>query len=303
MTGHDNVFWFVLAWGAAAAWRPPSDRCRRGSSPGRRGAGIGCRSTVTSACATSRRAPPTAARASCATTASASSLGLAAVGYVQAAGTLMGPFLVIFFGISLVTVAGGQPGSCGARHGTCGCTACWWRGARRMGLAWGVALLVALPRGLGHLLLGRSVAAGLPAGAAVTISVMGACVIAGATAGLHALGAARRSLRAMVLASVVFLVCGLSGAYFGGAAGTVRGAALATWIGASLWWWQLRCGDARLRPDPAAHLAVAVRRRRPAGRASRPGPVARRGEPSAMTDILDDLFSIYPGWPDKNYAI
>ena len=30
--------------------------------------------------------------------------GLAAVGYVQAAGLLMGPFLVVFLGISLVTV-------------------------------------------------------------------------------------------------------------------------------------------------------------------------------------------------------
>ena len=31
-------------------------------------------------------------------------LGLAAVGYVQAASTLMGPFMVIFFGMGLVTL-------------------------------------------------------------------------------------------------------------------------------------------------------------------------------------------------------
>ena len=109
-----------------------------------------------------------------------------------------------------------------------------------LALAWGGALLIALPRGLGELLLGKQL--WRPASRLVvpfTISVMGACVIAGATAGLHALGAARRSLRAMVLSSAVFLGCGLVGAYLGGATGTVRGAALATWVGALLWWWQL----------------------------------------------------------------
>ncbi len=44
----------------------------------------------------------------------------------------------------------------------------------------------------------------------------------------------------MVLASLIFLSCGLVGAVQGGALGTVRGVALATWIGALFWWWQLR---------------------------------------------------------------
>jgi hypothetical protein len=46
----------------------------------------------------------------------------------------------------------------------------------------------------------------------------------------------------MLLSSAVFLGCGLAGAYLGGATGTVRGAALATWVGALLWWWQLDAG-------------------------------------------------------------
>lgn len=74
----------------------------------------------------------------------------------------------------------------------------------------------------------------------LTISVIGACICSGATAGLHALGAARRSLRAELVGSTIFLVSGLVGAIAGGVAGTVWGAAVATWIGSLVWWWQLR---------------------------------------------------------------
>jgi O-antigen/teichoic acid export membrane protein len=167
--------------------------------------------------------------------------GLTAVGYVQAAGLLMGPFLVIFLGISLVTVPEAtrilrrSP-----RHLRLYCVLVG-AGLAILALAWGGALLVALPRGLGQFLLGRQL--WRPASRIVlpyTFSTIGACFIAGAAAGLHALGAAKRSLRAMMIASVIYLSCNLVGAYFGGAIGTVRGAALATWLGSVVWWWQLR---------------------------------------------------------------
>jgi hypothetical protein len=57
---------------------------------------------------------------------------------------------------------------------------------------------------------------------------------------LHALGAAKSSLRAMIISSVMYLTFTLTGAYLGGAVGTVRGAALATCSGAVVWWWHLR---------------------------------------------------------------
>jgi peptidoglycan biosynthesis protein MviN/MurJ (putative lipid II flippase) len=69
---------------------------------------------------------------------------------------------------------------------------------------------------------------------------MGGCVQAGAGVGLHALGSARRSLRAMAIASALFVICGLIGAAFGGAVGTMYGAAVASWAGALLFWIQLR---------------------------------------------------------------
>ena len=178
------------------------------------------------------------------------------------------------------------PEFCVARPGTYGCSACCLAADSLLaGLAWGVVLLVALPRGLGDWLLGPIWRPTYPLVLPLTISVLGACVSAGASGGLHALGASRRSMRAMVLASAVFLVCGLVGAVAGGAVGTMRGAAVATWIGALLWWWQLRAalqefqvsaGDTAIeRQEPSVVAATAtevtatvsspIRSRRPRG--------------------------------------
>lgn len=167
--------------------------------------------------------------------------GLAAVGYVAAAGLLMGPFLVVFFGISLVTVPeAARILRHSPRHLRLYCVLVGV-GLAALGLAWSGLLLIALPKGLGNLLLGKEL--WRPAAQLVvpwTLTIVGYCLIAGASAGLHALGAAKRSLRAMIITSVMFLTCSLTGAYLSGATGTVRGAALATWLGAVVWWWQLR---------------------------------------------------------------
>ena len=115
-----------------------------------------------------------------------------------------------------------------------------------LALAWGGLLLIALPRGLGNILLGQLWRPADQLVVPVHALARGRRFIAGATAGLHALGAARRSLRAMVLASLTFLACGLVGAVLDDAVGAVRGAAVATWVGALIWWWHLRRGPARI---------------------------------------------------------
>jgi O-antigen/teichoic acid export membrane protein len=167
--------------------------------------------------------------------------GLAAVGYVQAAGLLMGPFQVIFLGISLVTVPeAARILRHSPRHLRLYCVLVGV-GLATLGVAWGSLMLVLLPKGLGNVLLGahlwrEAYRLVLPS----TVSIVGYCLIAGATAGLHALGAAKASLRAMIISSVMYLSFTLTGAYLGGAVGTVRGAALATCSGAVVWWWHLR---------------------------------------------------------------
>ncbi len=241
-THHTNVFTFVLAWGASA---------NVAAAIGPLQARVLPRVTSAWSWVTGHRDLGFRYLAENSSNAGASQLrlyavgwlvGLAAAGYVQAAGTLMGPFLVIFMGISLVTIPEASrvlrrwPDLLNAFCALVGF--CLAAGA----MAWAGALWLALPHGLGHALLPALWKHAYTLIPALTVSVMGACMIAGATAGLHALGAAKRSLRAMVLSSGTYLVLGLAGAYWNGAQGTVDGAAVATWVGAAVWWWQLQAG-------------------------------------------------------------
>jgi O-antigen/teichoic acid export membrane protein len=259
-TGHENVFWFVLAWGSAAAIAaivgllqtrvlPRLSAAKRWLSDHR---DLGFRylaEGTASSAATQLR-----------TYGVGLILGLAAVGYVQAAYTLMGPLMIVMFGTGAVIVPvvarayrrspRQLPIVCLAYGGSLAAAA----------LTWGAVLLVALPKGLGNLLLGEVWGPTYPLVPLITLAFMGGSIQAAAGVGLHALGAARRSLRAMLLSSVLVLVCGLGGAFWAGTVGTALGAAAAAWIGALLWWWQLRSAMQEsahvpaLDPNPS-HLA------------------------------------------------
>jgi O-antigen/teichoic acid export membrane protein len=242
MTGHETVFWFVLVWGAAAAVGaavgplqarvlPQISEARRWVSHHR---DLGLRylgENAANSSASQLRIYSVGLI-----------LGLAAVGYVQASLMLMGPFLVVFMGISLVTVPeAARVLQNSPRHLRLFCLGVGFALALAA-VGWGAALLILLPKGLGNWLLG---AMWRPTYGLIlwsTLAVVGPCFTAGATAGLHALGMARRSLRAMVIASAAFVIGSVVGAEFGGAVGTLRGTAVATAIGACLWWWQLRVG-------------------------------------------------------------
>ena len=166
VTGHANVFWFVFAWGAAAAVAAAVGplqarvipRLSRHEEWVSRHRDLGPRYLAENTANSGSNQLRTYGVGLI--------LGLAAVGYVQAAITLMGPFMVIFFGMSLVTVPEaarilrGSP-----RHLPLFCLLVSG-GLALLGLAWGVALLVALPQGLGALAAGPDMAASLPAGAA-----------------------------------------------------------------------------------------------------------------------------------------
>jgi O-antigen/teichoic acid export membrane protein len=239
-TGHKDVFWFIFAWGLASA---------AGAIVGPFQARVMPRvSHVRSWVSQHRDLGPrylaeggfNSAQTQVRVYAIGLVLGLASLGYVQAASTLMGPFMVIFFGMGLVTlpeavrVLRRSP-----RHMPIFCMFVS-AGLALGGLLWGVALLVALPRGLGHFALGNLWRPTYPLILPLTISVVGGCVAAGAGTGLHALGASRRSLRAMIITSVAYVVCSLVGAMVGGADGTMWGAAGATWLSAFVFWWELR---------------------------------------------------------------
>jgi peptidoglycan biosynthesis protein MviN/MurJ (putative lipid II flippase) len=72
------------------------------------------------------------------------------------------------------------------------------------------------------------------------LSIIGSCVSTGAGTGLHALGAAKRSVSAMIYGYALSVVLSLAGALTYGAEGTMIGTAVAAWIMALLFWFQFR---------------------------------------------------------------
>ena len=240
MSGHANVFWFVLAWGMAAAVGAAVAPLQARIVPNLTGAtewlwrhrDLGPRYLAEN---TGGNAADTLRSYGVSYI-----LGLAAVGYIQAAGVLMGPFKIIFFGISLITLPeAARLLRRSPRHLPLFCAAVS-TGLTLLALAWGVVLLVALPRGLGHLMLGSIWRPAYPLVLPTTLAIMSGCATTGALLGLHALGAARRSLRATILTFMLVAACALVGAVTGGTLGTLRFAAAASWLGTLLSWWQLR---------------------------------------------------------------
>jgi hypothetical protein len=76
--------------------------------------------------------------------------------------------------------------------------------------------------------------------------------ITGASIGLRALVAARRSLRARLLVSLLQLVGATGGAAAGGARGAAWGLAIAGFLGAAVFWRQFnKAFDERLRSELA----------------------------------------------------
>jgi O-antigen/teichoic acid export membrane protein len=254
-TGTENVFWFVFTWGAAAAPAAAFGLLQARVVPKLHGSwgwlsahhDLGFRylaENTSNSLAAQLRTYGLGVIA-----------GLTAVGYVQAASTLLGPVMVVFMGMGMV----GIPEAArilrrSPQHLLVFCISVSG-GLAAIAVAWGAVLLVALPRGLGTLLLGPIWRPAYPLVLPYTLGTVGVCAWCGATAGLHALGAARRSLRAMVLASVATLAGGMLGALHGGALGSVRGLAVAVWVGTVLWWWQLHAAmrEAGIAPFGHAH--------------------------------------------------
>jgi O-antigen/teichoic acid export membrane protein len=173
--------------------------------------------------------------------------GLAAVGTIRGAELLLGPFLAVLMGLSLVTVAEA------ARMLQRSLRRLWQfcmlvgGGQAAATLTWGLGLLFFLSDDVGERILGQVWAPASALILPVTLGVAGASLYTGASAGLRALGAARRSLRAQ-----------LAGAAMNGAVGSAWGVATATLSGSVVWWYQLHSGLRERRaslpagPDPDA---------------------------------------------------
>jgi O-antigen/teichoic acid export membrane protein len=239
-TGNKDIFWFVLAWGATAAIAAAVGPLQAGVLPRLPGVhewvwrhrDLGPRfaaENTSSGAASQLR-----------TYGIGLMLGLTAVGTVQAANTLMGPLTILFLAMSLVAIPEGARVLRRSPHRFPLFCVLMSAGEAAAALSWGVVLLIALPRGFGSWLLGPIWKPTYPLVLPQVLYIVGLGTAGGAGVALHTLGAARQSLRAMLLTASTFLVGSLVGAAVGGAAGTVWGAAGAGWIASVVIWWQLR---------------------------------------------------------------
>jgi O-antigen/teichoic acid export membrane protein len=166
-------------------------------------------------------------------------LGLSTLAYFQAANTLFGPVNIVYTALGLVTIP--EAARVLRRSPTKLPLFCITIGSgmAALGLAWGVVLLIALPKGLGGVMLGPIWRPTYPLVFPLVVSAVGSGLSCGTGAGLHALGAARKSLRSVALGTVIFVAFSLAGAALGGAVGTCWGTAAAMWTSSVMFWLQL----------------------------------------------------------------
>ncbi|MGW1764551.1 hypothetical protein ACWCQL_10805 [Streptomyces sp. NPDC002073] len=175
--------------------------------------------------------------------------GVGAVGAVRGAELLLGPFLALLMGLSLVTVAEAARVLRRAPHRLARFCLLLGGGQAAAALLWGAALLL-VPDRAGALVLGGVWHSASELIVPATLGVAGAGLGTGAAAGLRALGAARRSLRCQLFASACYVGGGLGGAALAGTVGSAWGVAAATVGSSAVWWLQLRSALRAHQPDP-----------------------------------------------------
>ncbi|MFM9607498.1 MATE family efflux transporter [Streptomyces niveiscabiei] len=175
--------------------------------------------------------------------------GVGAVGAVRGAELLMGPFLAVLMGLSLVTVPEAARVLRQSPHRLGPFCLLLGGGQAAGALVWGGALLL-VPGALGEAALGEVWHSASALIVPIALGVAGAGLGTGAAAGLRALGAARRSLRAQLFASACYVGGGLGGAALAGTAGSAWGVAAATVTSSAVWWLHLRTALRERRPEP-----------------------------------------------------
>ena len=186
--------------------------------------------------------------------------GLADVAALRGAQLLLGPLLTVLMGIGTVAVPEAVR---------------WLRRSRRhlvkfclvlgsvessAALLWGLGLVVLFPTGLGAVVLGKVWEPASVLVLPLCLSVIVGTFTTGATTGLRALGAARRSLRSQVLESTMFVLATVIGASVAGALGATWAGLVVAVLAGVFWWTQLRFAvrDAGTEPVPGVEGAGSV---------------------------------------------
>lgn len=161
---------------------------------------------------------------------------LAAVGAIRGAEMLIGPIVMLLMGVAQVAVPESTRALArGPRflHRLCLAVSV---GLSLIALCWGAMVLVALPLGLGDVLLGDVWRDAYPLVFGVVVSAAAGCLHVGPSAGLRSLGRADVTMRCQLIVSALFIVLAVVGAALDGAQGAVWGTAAGAMIGAAIWW-------------------------------------------------------------------
>jgi hypothetical protein len=165
--------------------------------------------------------------------------GLSAAGALRGAQILLGPLNILNMGLTAPAVTEAVRISRRSPRRMLKMVALLAAALAAISLAWG-SIMYLLPEHVGQALLKKSWSSAhaviLPYAAVMAASGS----LTGATVGLRALAAARRSLRARLITGVISVCSTGVGAYVGGAAGAASGLALGLWTGSVFWWTGLR---------------------------------------------------------------
>jgi O-antigen/teichoic acid export membrane protein len=169
--------------------------------------------------------------------------GVAAVGSIRAAQTLVGPVSLVFLGVSFgavpegVRIAARSPKRLPrfvSRLSLC---------LGGVSLIWG-ALLLAIPDGLGEAILGDSWRSARNLMVPIVVAIIAEGLNVGPWVGLRALAAAGRSLRGRTMIAAVTMVAGGVGSATMGAWGAAAGFAVGSVVATGVWTWQFLAANA-----------------------------------------------------------
>ena len=233
--GHKSAAAFLLAWGAAASVAAVAGTLQSGVAP---------RPFSTGRWFRRQRdiAPRYLIEFLARNAANAGSMyfaalfgGLSAAGALRGAQVLLGPLNILNMGLTAPSITEAVRVSRRSPRRMLKMVVLLGAGLAVASLVWGVGMYL-LPDSAGRALLKRTWPAAHAVILPLALAWAASGVLTGATVGLRALAAAKRSLHARLITGALSLAGTATGAYLADARGAALGLALGLWAGSFLWW-------------------------------------------------------------------
>jgi O-antigen/teichoic acid export membrane protein len=177
--------------------------------------------------------------------------GLAAAGAIRGAEMVIGPVVALLMGVGQVAVPEAARALTRGRRPLLKLGGLLSGGLASIALAWGLVVVVVFPLGIGELVLGDVWPEAHVLVLGVVVSSAAGCAQVGPSAALRALGRADLTMQCQITVTTLFVGMAAVGAVLWDAQGAVWGTAVASLIGAGIWWSRLRKGEREYFAVPA----------------------------------------------------